>query len=112
MLAGAGCDVAVLVDQDRSPTIDADHPVCVASGEGGHDRAALEIGRQIADATGARLRRIETQDALAEAAHDAGLTIVGVPDEWGRKGLGRARGLLSVSASEPTLFVRSGGAAE
>ena len=104
VLAGAPCDVAVLVDQERAPVIDADHPVYVALGGGPHDAAALELGTCIASGTGAPLHQVD----IAETARGAGLLVVGMPDLWQRRGLGRVRGALAGSTSIPTLFVRRG----
>jgi Kef-type K+ transport system membrane component KefB len=50
LLDRAPCDVAVLVEREDVPTIDADHPVIVPFGGGEHDWAALELGAWIAHA--------------------------------------------------------------
>src|SRR5205085_11547828 len=107
LLKRATCDVAVLVDQERVPTIDSQHPVWVVSGRSPHDELARRLALAIAGGTGAELR---VAGDVGEAAHTAGrggLLVVGVPEQWRRRGLGRTRAGL-VGASVPTLFVRSG----
>ena len=56
MLEHAPCDVAVLVDREGVPTIDAEHPVVVPFGGGEHDWAAVELGAWIASSQGAKLK--------------------------------------------------------
>src|SRR5205085_4723641 len=108
-LGRAPCDVAVLVDQERVPVIDGEHPVYVAFGGGEHDRAALEIATRIASGTGAPLRQLGPADRIGEAARGGGLLVVGLPEQWQKKGLGRVRAALATGAPVATLFVRSGG---
>jgi len=55
VLERAPCDVAVLVDRESVPIIDADHRVVVPFGGGDHDWAALELGAWLAYAKGASL---------------------------------------------------------
>jgi Kef-type K+ transport system membrane component KefB len=56
VLERAPCDVAVLVDREGVPTIDANHPVVVPFGGGEHDWAAVELAAWIASSQGARLK--------------------------------------------------------
>jgi len=56
VLEQAPCDVAVLVERQEGPTIDADHPVMVPFGGGDHDWAALELGAWIASENEAPLK--------------------------------------------------------
>ena len=56
VLEQAPCDVAVLVERQERPTIDADHPVMVPFGGGDHDWAALELAAWIASSTEAPLK--------------------------------------------------------
>jgi Kef-type K+ transport system membrane component KefB len=56
VLDNAPCDVAVLVERQGVPLIDAEHPVTVPFGGAEHDWAALELGAWIASAYGAPLR--------------------------------------------------------
>jgi Kef-type K+ transport system membrane component KefB len=56
VLDRAPCDVAVLVDHEGLPTIDAAHPVVVPFGGGEHDWAAVELGAWIAAGQEAPLR--------------------------------------------------------
>jgi Kef-type K+ transport system membrane component KefB len=58
VLDQAPCDVAVLVERQSMPTLDADHPVMTPFGGGDHDWAALELAAWIAAATGAPLKLI------------------------------------------------------
>jgi Kef-type K+ transport system membrane component KefB len=62
LLQHAPCDVAVLVERENVPTIDADHPVVVPFGGGDHDWAALELGAWIAHARAAPLRLLGAAD--------------------------------------------------
>jgi Kef-type K+ transport system membrane component KefB len=55
VLERAPCDVAVLVERDRIPPIDPQHPVVVPFGGGEHDWAALELGAWIAHAGAGRI---------------------------------------------------------
>jgi K+:H+ antiporter len=107
VLKHASADVAVLVDQEHVPVIDAEHPVYVASGEGLHDAAALRIATRIADGAGAPLRVAGEADEAAATAAGAGLLVVGLPQQWERQGLGRIRAAMAQSGKVPTLFVRS-----
>jgi Kef-type K+ transport system membrane component KefB len=66
VLAGAPCDVAVLVERANEPTIDRDHAVVVPFGGADHDWAALELGAWIATAREAPLK------LLGAAASDGG----------------------------------------
>jgi hypothetical protein len=56
VLQKAPCDVAVLVEREGIPTIDADHPVFVPFGGADHDWAALELAAWIASVRGAPLK--------------------------------------------------------
>ena len=56
VLDQAECDVAVLVERQDTPTLDADHPVMTPFGGGDHDWAALELAAWIAAATHAPLK--------------------------------------------------------
>ena len=56
VLAKAPCDVAVLVEREGIPTIDADHPVFVPFGGAEHDWAALELAAWIASVRDAPLK--------------------------------------------------------
>jgi Kef-type K+ transport system membrane component KefB len=56
VLAQAPCDVAVLVERQDMPTLDANHPVITPFGGGDHDWAALELSAWIASSTGAPLK--------------------------------------------------------
>ena len=56
VLSHAPCDVAVLVERQDAPTIDAAHPVMTPFGGGDHDWAALELAAWIAAAAGAPLK--------------------------------------------------------
>src|SRR2546423_1229577 len=108
VLKKAACDVAVLVDQEHVPVIDRAHPVYVVSGQGAHDELAFRLGTQIASGTGADLRVVGDVGDAAETAVRAGLLVVGLPEQWQRRGLGRVRAALAKSGAVPTLFVRSG----
>jgi Kef-type K+ transport system membrane component KefB len=55
LLDRAPCDLAILVESEDMPTIDADHPVVVPFGGAEHDWAALELGAWIASVRGAPL---------------------------------------------------------
>jgi Kef-type K+ transport system membrane component KefB len=56
VLEQAECDVAVLVERQDTPTLDADHPVMTPFGGGDHDWAALELAAWISSSTGAPLK--------------------------------------------------------
>src|SRR5207244_558615 len=81
VLDQALCDVAVLVERQDTPTLDAGHPVMTPFGGGDHDWAAPE---------------------------GAGLLVVGLSDRWRDEGLGPVRSEIAKSADAPTLFVRRG----
>jgi K+:H+ antiporter len=74
VLAKAPCDVAVLVERERVPQIDSEHPIVVRFAGGDHDQAALELGGRIAAETGVPLRVI----GAGEAVREAGLVVVGL----------------------------------
>jgi Kef-type K+ transport system membrane component KefB len=56
VLDQAPCDVAVLVERQDMPSVDAEHPVMTPFGGGDHDWAALELAAWISSATGAPLK--------------------------------------------------------
>jgi Kef-type K+ transport system membrane component KefB len=56
VLEKASCDVAVLVEREGIPTIDAGHPVYVPFGGADHDWAALELAAWIASVREAPLK--------------------------------------------------------
>ena len=56
VLDRAPCDVAVLVERQDAPVLDADHPIMTPFGGGDHDWAAVELAAWIAAATGAPLK--------------------------------------------------------
>jgi Kef-type K+ transport system membrane component KefB len=109
VLKRAACDVAVLVDQEHVPVIDHNHPVWVVSGDDKHADLALRLGTRIASGTGADLRIAGDVGEAADTAARGGLLVLGVPEHWQRRGLGRVRAALAKAAAVPTLFVRSGG---
>jgi DNA-binding SARP family transcriptional activator len=47
-------------------------------------------------------------EAVIEAAHDAGVTVVGLPDRWRQQGLDADRLALATRAPSPVLLVRAG----
>jgi hypothetical protein len=63
VLDKAPCDVAVLVERQGMPSIDADHPVMVPFGGGDHDWAALELAAWIASSTGTPLKLLGAKGA-------------------------------------------------
>jgi K+:H+ antiporter len=67
VLDRAPCDVAVLVEREGVPTIDADHPVFVPFGGAEHDWAALELAAWIASVRQAPLK-------LLGASHNGAAT--------------------------------------
>ena len=69
VLQKAPCDVAVLVEREGVPRIDADRPVYVPFGGAPHDWAAVELAAWIASVRGAPLRLI---GGTAGPADDAG----------------------------------------
>jgi hypothetical protein len=137
VLAGAPCDVGVLVGQPVEPG-----PVLVPFGGAEHDWTAIELGAWVAGALGVPLRlagpreaerdasrllasaSLATQRAfgvtaepllvgpgasrLVEAAQDAALVVVGLTDRWQRDGLGPVRQALVDAARPPVLLARSG----
>jgi Kef-type K+ transport system membrane component KefB len=68
VLEQAPCDVAVLVERQERPTIDADHPVMVPFGGGDHDWAALELAAWIASANEAPLKLIGAGNGNGDAS--------------------------------------------
>ncbi|MGZ4320476.1 MAG: cation:proton antiporter [Gaiellaceae bacterium] len=56
VLDKAPCDVAVLVERQDVPILDADHPVMTPFGGGDHDWAALELAAWISASTDAPLK--------------------------------------------------------
>ncbi|MFN2467134.1 MAG: cation:proton antiporter [Gaiellaceae bacterium] len=136
VLADAPCDVAVLIEREHVPTIDAEHPVVVAFGGEEHDQGALELAAAIAAGTGAPLRLLGSSDqerlladaslslqrragvaadpiltppgAAVEATAGAGLLVVGLPALWRQEGLAPLSAALAKSAAVPTLLVRTG----
>jgi hypothetical protein len=71
VLEQAPCDVAVLVERQEGPTIDAAHPVMVPFGGGDHDWAALELAAWIASATEAPLKLIGAASGNGNGKGDA-----------------------------------------
>ena len=71
MLEHAPCDVAVLVDREGVPTIDAEHPVVVPFGGGEHDWAAVELGAWIAASQGAKLKLLGAAAGGEDGSRDA-----------------------------------------
>jgi len=63
VLERAPCDVAVLVEREGIPTIDAEHPVYVPFGGAEHDWAALELAAWIASVRESPLRLLGAQSA-------------------------------------------------
>jgi Kef-type K+ transport system membrane component KefB len=138
VLERAPCDVAVLVERVRAPSIGPDRPVVVPFGGAEHDWAALELAAWIASERGAPLRLLGPADAsrllgnaslvvqqlaglaaeptlvepgregLLRAAEDAGLLVVGLSERWRAEGLGPVRSEIARAAPAPTLFVRRG----
>jgi len=72
VLEKAPCDVAVLVEREGVPQIDAEHAVYVPFGGASHDWAAVELAAWIASQRGAPLRLIGAGDATAEAGRRLG----------------------------------------
>jgi Kef-type K+ transport system membrane component KefB len=62
VLEQAPCDVAVLVERQDRPMLDAGHPVMVPFGGGDHDWAALELAAWIAAASETPLKLIGASD--------------------------------------------------
>jgi Kef-type K+ transport system membrane component KefB len=89
LLRKAPCDVAVLVQRERTPPIAADRPVVADQ----RDPLAFELAVRIAQGLGAPVELVASDEALAERAGTAGLVVVGV--DGPRTG------------TAPTLFVRS-----
>ena len=68
VLEHAPCDVAVLVEREGIPVIDADHPVFVPFGGADHDWAALELAAWIASVREAPLKLLGAQSRNGTAA--------------------------------------------
>jgi Kef-type K+ transport system membrane component KefB len=90
LLDGAPCDLAILVESEDMPTIDADHPVVVPFGGAEHDWAALELGAWIASVRGAPLHLLGAAGANGDGRDaskllaDASLVVqqlAGIPSE-------------------------------
>jgi hypothetical protein len=47
-------------------------------------------------------------ESVIEAAHDAGVTVVGLSDRWHQQGLDADRLAVATQASSPVLLVRGG----
>jgi DNA-binding SARP family transcriptional activator len=137
LLAGAPCDVAVVVSREHRPG-----PVLVPFVGAEHDWAAVELGAWLAGAQGVALQlagpseagrdasrllasaSLAVQralgvaaepvlvepgpDALVAAADGAGVVVVGLSERWRKEGLGPARSALATSASPPVVLVRRG----
>ena len=71
VLDKAPCDVAVLVEREAVPVIDADHPVMIPFGGADHDWAALELGAWIASARQAPLRLLGAGRGEGDGSRDA-----------------------------------------
>jgi Kef-type K+ transport system membrane component KefB len=71
VLDKAPCDVAVLVEREGIPVIDAEHPVIIPFGGADHDWAALELGAWIASARGAPLRLLGAGQNGTDGSRDA-----------------------------------------
>ena len=71
VLEHAPCDVAVLVEREGEPTIDAEHPVVVPFGGGEHDWAAVELGAWIASSHGAKLKLLGAAAGGEDGGRDA-----------------------------------------
>jgi len=76
ILAGAPCDVGVLVTGDRA--LVADRPVLVPFGGADHEWAAAEIGAWLASAQGVSLRLLGTAGDPKEGKRDASLLLASV----------------------------------
>jgi hypothetical protein len=137
VLAGAPCDVAVLVGGEVGIG-----PVLVPFTGAEHDWSAVEIGAWVARAQDVPLRlagpgkgprdasrlladaSLAVQRALGVAAEpqlvepgahnlvraagDAALVVTGLTDRWRKDGLGPVRSALAVDARSPVLLVRRG----
>ena len=138
ILAGAACDVAVLIGRP------AQGPVLVAFSGAEHDWAAIELGAWLAtardcplvlagstgDGSGRDASRLLANasiaiqrtvgvaaepllvapdpDALSAAAAGMGLVVVGLSRRWQQEGLGPARSALVAREAGATLLVRRG----
>jgi Kef-type K+ transport system membrane component KefB len=71
VLEQAPCDVAVLVERQDRPSLDADHPIMTPFGGGDHDWAALELAAWISAATGAPLKLIGAAGGGGDGQGDA-----------------------------------------
>jgi DNA-binding SARP family transcriptional activator len=69
--------------------------------------ASLAVQRGLGIAAEPVLVAPTAPDVLA-AAEDAAVVVVGLPERWRRRGLGRVRGALAAGARPPVLFVRRG----
>jgi hypothetical protein len=137
LLAGAPCDVAVLVA--REPRAG---PVLVPFVGAEHDWAAIELAAWAAGAQGVPLRLAGPGEAsrdssrllasaslaiqralgvaaepllvepgaevLLRAADDASLVVLGLSERWRKEGLGAVREALAVEARPPVVLVRRG----
>ena len=48
------------------------------------------------------------EEGVVEAARDARVLVVGLPDRWRTEGIGRVRLAVAAGVDVPTLFVRRG----
>lgn len=71
VLAGAPCDVAVLVARNGAPVLGPERPVLVPFGGAEHEWAAAEIGAWLAGALGAPLRLLGTAADAGAGRRDA-----------------------------------------
>jgi DNA-binding SARP family transcriptional activator len=69
--------------------------------------ASLAVQRVLGVAAEPVLLPPAAPDVLA-AADEAAVVVVGLPEQWRRRGLGRVRGALAVDARPPALLVRRG----
>jgi hypothetical protein len=72
VLDKAPCDVAVLVERQGMPSMDASHPVMVPFGGGDHDWAALELAAWIASSTGTPLKLLGAKGAAENGGGESG----------------------------------------
>lgn len=137
ILAGAPCDVAVLLGGQPAPG-----PLLVPFVGAEHDWTAIELGAWLARAWQAPLRLagpatsgrdssrllasaslaiqhahgvaaeplllVPGSDQLVKESEHASLVIAGLSDRWEREGLGDARGALAKLSTTPVLLVRRG----
>ncbi len=71
VLERAPCDVAVLVEREGVPVVDAENPVLVPFGGAEHDWAALELGAWIASARRAPLKLLGAASTGEAGSRDA-----------------------------------------